>query len=53
MDPRIGQPVIRDRWGEPIPPKLPDPGPSKPKRKRWRFLSWVWRRILILSGKMR
>jgi len=42
MNPRVGQRVIRDRWGEPI-AQLP-PDPKRPKPKCWlaRVLHWFW-----------
>lgn len=43
MDPRVGQRIIRDRWGEPIAPAQPNP--KRPEPKRWlpRIFHWLWR----------
>lgn len=43
MDHRVGERIIRDRWGEPIAP-LP-PNPKRPKPKYWLacILHWIWR----------
>lgn len=44
MDPRIGQRIVRDRWGEPISPLPPDPEPLKSK---W-LVQRIFNRILAL-----
>ena len=41
MDPRIGQRIVRDRWGEPIAPLPPDPEPPKPKWLVQRVFDWL------------
>ena len=42
MDPRIGQRIVRDRWGEPIEPRPPSPKRSKSKRRLLPIFSWLW-----------
>lgn len=44
MNRRIGQRIIRDRWGEPIAPSPPNPVRPKPKRWLLRNFHWFWRK---------
>ena len=46
MDPRVGQRIIRDRWGEPIAPLPPDPERPKPRGWCLRIFGWLRRKIM-------
>lgn len=47
MNPRVGQRIIRDRWGEPIAPAQPNPKGPKPKRWLPRVFRWFWRNLRV------
>ena len=50
MDPRIGQRIVRDRWGEPIAPLPPDPESPKPKPWLRRIFDWLSARFTGRTG---
>lgn len=45
MDPRVGQRIIRDRWGEPIAPLPPKPERQKPTQWHLRMYDWIWHKL--------
>ncbi len=51
MNRRVGQRIVRDRWGEPIASSPPNPVHPIPKSWHLHIFKWLWRNSRIGFGK--